>query len=140
MPITQTLSGWRIPEGIRWNLNFSPSRTIVWPALLPPWKRTIDVGAVGEQVDDFPLPSSPHWAPTMTRPGMTAEIVPGSTRPTARACVAAVGGRTAAAGRRTISIRRETVREPIWSSAPCDLRRCPSASALLVTSIERWFS
>ena len=38
-----------MPEGIRWNLNSSPSRTIVWPALLPPWKRIDEVGALGER-------------------------------------------------------------------------------------------
>ena len=55
LPITQVFSEWRMPEGIRWNLNSSPSRTIVWPALLPPWKRTIIVGPLGEQVGDLAL-------------------------------------------------------------------------------------
>lgn len=30
-----------------------------------------DVGALGQQVDELALPSSPHWAPTITMPGMT---------------------------------------------------------------------
>src|ERR1700753_3542851 len=69
LPITQALSEWRIPDGIRWNLNSSPSRTIVWPALLPPWKRTIVVARSASRSVILPLPSSPHWAPTMTTPG-----------------------------------------------------------------------
>ena len=32
-----------------------PSRTIVWPALLPPWKRTTMSALLGEQVDDLAL-------------------------------------------------------------------------------------
>ena len=55
LPITQVFSECRIPEGIRWNLNSSPSRTIVCPALLPPWKRTIIAARSREQVDDLPL-------------------------------------------------------------------------------------
>ncbi len=70
LPITQVFSEWRIPEGIRWNLNSSPSRTIVWPALLPPWKRTIVVARSASRSVILPLPSSPHWAPTMTTPGI----------------------------------------------------------------------
>ena len=66
---------WRIPEGIRWNLNSSPSRTIVWPALLPPWKRTITSARSASRSVILPLPSSPHWAPTMTTPGMAGELV-----------------------------------------------------------------
>src|SRR3954447_3157825 len=74
LPITQTLSEWRIPDGIRWNLNFSPSRTIVWPALLPPWKRTITSVRSASRSVTLPLPSSPHWAPTITKPGMAAAL------------------------------------------------------------------
>ena len=37
LPMMHFLPGCRIPEGIRCSANFSPSRTIVWPALLPPW-------------------------------------------------------------------------------------------------------
>ena len=40
---------------MRWNLNVSAARTIVCPALLPPWKRDDDVRALGEQVDDLAL-------------------------------------------------------------------------------------
>ncbi len=37
LPMTQVLASYRMPDGMRWNLNSSPSRTMVWPALLPPW-------------------------------------------------------------------------------------------------------
>jgi len=46
-------------------MNFRPFTTMVCPALLPPWNRTTQVDLLGEQIDDFPLPSSPHWAPIM---------------------------------------------------------------------------
>src|SRR6188474_630079 len=63
-----------MPEGIRWNLNSSPSRTIVWPALLPPWKRTIAAARSASRSVTLPLPSSPHWAPTMTSPGIAERL------------------------------------------------------------------
>src|SRR5262249_36754039 len=63
-----------MPEGIRWNLNSSVPRTIVWPALLPPWKRTIASARSASRSVTLPLPSSPHWAPTMTSPGMTGGL------------------------------------------------------------------
>ena len=34
---------------------FSPPTTSVWPALLPPWKRTTMSASLGEQVDDLAL-------------------------------------------------------------------------------------
>src|SRR5215216_6552256 len=77
LPITQTLSACRMPDGIRWNLNVSPSRTIVWPALLPPWKRTTRSACSASRSTTFPLPSSPHWAPTIARPGMAGSSVEG---------------------------------------------------------------
>ncbi len=73
LPIMHGLPGYRIPDGIRWNLNVSPSRTIVWPALLPPWKRTTASARSASRSVIFPFPSSPHWAPTMTMPG-TARV------------------------------------------------------------------
>src|SRR5919107_6272319 len=68
LPITHSLPGYRMPDGIRWNLNVSPLRTIVWPALLPPWKRTTASACSASRSVIFPLPSSPHWAPTITMP------------------------------------------------------------------------
>ena len=44
----------------------SPSTTSVWPALLPPWKRTTSCACGASQSTILPLPSSPHWAPTAT--------------------------------------------------------------------------
>ena len=46
-------------------------RTIVWPALLPPWKRTTASPCSASRSVILPLPSSPHWAPTITIPGMS---------------------------------------------------------------------
>src|SRR3954453_9985214 len=74
LPITHVFSECRIPEGIRWNLNSSPSRTIVWPALLPPWKRTIASARSASRSVTLPLPSSPHWAPTITSPGIAGAL------------------------------------------------------------------
>src|SRR4051794_31764125 len=56
-----------MPDGIRWNLNSSPSRTIVWPALFPPWNRTTISARSASRSVTLPLPSSPHWAPTTIR-------------------------------------------------------------------------
>src|SRR4030042_1199722 len=56
-----------MPEGMRWKSDFSPLTTRVCPALFPPVGRTI-VSENSEFMSTiFPLPSSPHWAPsTMT--------------------------------------------------------------------------
>src|SRR4051794_33316780 len=59
-----------MPDGIRWNFHFSPSRTIVWPALLPPWKRITRSARSAIRSVTLPLPSSPHWAPTITMPAI----------------------------------------------------------------------
>src|SRR5438034_11513896 len=75
-----------MPDGIRWNLNVSPLRTIVWPALLPPWKRTTASARSASRSTIFPLPSSPHWAPTMAIPGIAGE----SRAPSARKCFGAL--------------------------------------------------
>src|SRR3954471_2791537 len=64
---------------MRWNFHVSPSRTIVWPALLPPWKRATTSARRASRSTIFPFPSSPHWAPTMTVPGMV-ELSVGSRR------------------------------------------------------------
>src|SRR5689334_2494375 len=60
---------------MRWKAHFWPSRTIVWPALLPPWKRTTMSAFSASRSTILPLPSSPHWAPTMTMPGIEKECV-----------------------------------------------------------------
>ena len=66
----------RMPLGSRWVANFSPSMTIVWPALWPP-RRAHDVVDVRSRVVAsrsvaLPLPSSPHWAPRITMAGIAA--------------------------------------------------------------------
>src|SRR3954451_18007676 len=74
LPIAHTLPGYRIPDGIRWNLKVSLPRTIVWPALLPPWKRMTRSACSARRSVTFPLPSSPHWAPTTTFPGISLRV------------------------------------------------------------------
>src|SRR5579871_4966332 len=48
---------------------------MVCPALLPPWKPTTASARSPIRSVIFPLPSSPHWAPTMTIPGIAAPSV-----------------------------------------------------------------
>src|SRR5215208_5861628 len=55
---------------MRWKAHFTPSRTIVCPALLPPWNRMTISAPSAMRSTTLPLPSSPHWAPTITMPGM----------------------------------------------------------------------
>src|ERR1044072_7064115 len=64
-----------MPDGIRWNLNTSSPRTMVCLALLPPWKRITRSACSASRSTTFPFPSSPHWAPTITRPGMAKASV-----------------------------------------------------------------
>src|SRR5665647_1582701 len=59
---------------MRWSLNSSPSRTIVCPALLPPWKRATTSAFSASRSVILPLPSSPHWAPTTTVPGTLPSV------------------------------------------------------------------
>ena len=37
LPMTAVMWGYRIPLGTSWRAKVSPSTTIVWPALCPPW-------------------------------------------------------------------------------------------------------
>src|SRR4051794_38593041 len=68
LPITHFLPGYRIPDGIKRNFQTAPSRTMVWPALLPPWKRMTRSACSARRSVTLPLPSSPHWAPRITIP------------------------------------------------------------------------
>ena len=77
LPITHSLPRCRIPDGIRWSFHVWPSRTIVWPALFPPWKRTTASARSASRSVTFPLPSSPHWAPMITSPGMRSSVYVG---------------------------------------------------------------
>src|SRR4051794_33434956 len=70
LPITHFLPGYRIPDGIRWNFQVTPSRTMVCPALLPPWKRITTSACSASRSVTLPFPSSPHWAPTIAMPAM----------------------------------------------------------------------
>src|SRR5512132_1434659 len=73
-PITQRQPLCRIPEGIVCRTYFSRPTTTVWPALLPPWKRTTTFTCGVMTSTTFPLPSSPHCAPTTTMLGMTVPL------------------------------------------------------------------
>src|SRR4051794_18042728 len=64
-----------MPDGMRWNFHTSPACMIVWPALLPPWKRTTTSACSASRSMTLPLPSSPHWAPTTTVPGIAVQSV-----------------------------------------------------------------
>src|SRR3982074_2885931 len=64
-----------MPDGMRWNFHVSPAWMIVCPALLPPWKRTTTSACSARRSMTLPLPSSPHWAPTITVPGISVESV-----------------------------------------------------------------
>src|SRR3954462_12890949 len=69
-----------MPDGMRGNFHVSPAWMIVWPALLPPWKRTTTSACSARRSMTLPLPSSPHWAPTITVPGISLESVGGGER------------------------------------------------------------
>ena len=64
--VRAVLPSCRMPEGIRCRMVSLPWTLMVWPALLPPWKRTISPLCALSMSTIFPLPSSPHWAPIMT--------------------------------------------------------------------------
>src|SRR2546423_4904626 len=89
LPITHVLPGYRMPDGTRWNFHSSPLRTIVWPALLPPWKRITAAACSASRSVTLPLPSSPHWAPTITIDGICRPVYAGEApgRPSDRAGV-----------------------------------------------------
>src|SRR5262249_8870405 len=48
--------------------------TTVCPALLPPWYLTTKSTLSPSKSVALPLPSSPHWAPTITMAGMTTRL------------------------------------------------------------------
>src|SRR5215218_3877502 len=86
-----------MPLGIRWNFHLTSSRKIVWPALLPPWKRMTRSALSASRSVILPLPSSPHWAPMMTMPAISACSLRGPAR-ALRARLAVLGLRRGAAG------------------------------------------
>ncbi len=61
-----SLPGRTMPDGSSASLKTFSPMTSVWPALWPPWNRTITSAATHSQSTILPLPSSPHWAPTTT--------------------------------------------------------------------------
>src|SRR5688500_13017588 len=78
-PITQRQPLCRIPEGIVCRTYFSRPTTTVWPALLPPWKRTTTFTWGVITSTTLPLPSSPHCAPITTMLGIpvTSQLTEG---------------------------------------------------------------
>src|SRR5687768_6889888 len=72
-PSTQIAPGLKMPEGTRWSLNSPPSLTTVWPALLPPWNRMTRSASCARRSVIFPLPSSPHCAPTIAVTGTCSD-------------------------------------------------------------------
>src|SRR5919108_1340341 len=64
LPMIDNLPGRTTPDGNRLILYSTLPTTSVWPALLPPWKRTTTSARSDNQSTILPLPSSPHWAPT----------------------------------------------------------------------------
>src|SRR5919201_6293436 len=71
-PTTQRQPLCRMPDGIVCRTYFSRPTTTVWPALLPPWKRTTTLTWGVITSTTLPLPSSPHCAPITTMLGMPA--------------------------------------------------------------------
>src|SRR5690242_11862540 len=69
-PTTQRQPLWRMPEGIVCSTYFSRPTTTVWPALLPPEKRTTTLTWGVMTSTTLPLPSSPHCAPITTMLGI----------------------------------------------------------------------
>ena len=69
LPMTGVQPGVRMPDGSRCSAYFSPSMTIVCPALLPPLNFTTASTRLPSRSVALPLPSSPHWAPTRTIAG-----------------------------------------------------------------------
>src|SRR2546427_11819493 len=65
-PMIQRRPLWRMPDGIVCSTYFSRPTTTVWPALLPPEKRTTTSTCGVMTSTTLPLPSSPHCAPITT--------------------------------------------------------------------------
>src|SRR5436190_2318456 len=74
---------------MRCSLYTSSPRTIVWPALLPPWKRTTTSAFSARRSVILPLPSSPHWAPTTTMEGISRSSLGGDFEVRGRAALVA---------------------------------------------------
>src|SRR2546421_4422582 len=73
---------------------------MVWPALLPPWKRTTASARSASRSVTLPFPSSPHWAPTITIDGIRRRVYEagcGLRRPQVHAPVVSVQGQWVAA-------------------------------------------
>src|SRR3954470_14968738 len=84
---------------MRWNFHVTPSRTIVCPALFPPWNLMTRSAFSAMRSVILPLPSSPHWAPTITMPAIWAWSLRGPPR--------RAGARLSVRGR--LSVRRRFV-------------------------------
>src|SRR5437867_8340822 len=94
-PITHRQPLCRMPEGMVCSTYFSRPTTTVWPALLPPWKRTTTSTCGVITSTTLPLPSSPHCVPTTT---MLGTVVPSQLFEIPRGTVQHVGERQRALG------------------------------------------
>src|SRR3954447_20529083 len=72
--MTQMRPGWSTPAGTRFRIVFSPLTTRVWPALLPPWKRTTRSASAASRSTTLPFPSSPHCGPMTIVAGMALQV------------------------------------------------------------------
>src|SRR5580658_9495684 len=66
LPTTLVHSGRKTPPGTSCRTNFFPLMMTVCPALWPPAYRATTEKVRVSTSTILPLPSSPHWAPTMT--------------------------------------------------------------------------
>src|SRR3954466_6739931 len=53
-----------MPDGNKWRTNLRPRTYTVCPALWPPWYRATNENCGVRRSTIFPLPSSPHCAPS----------------------------------------------------------------------------
>src|SRR5688500_10688304 len=126
LAITEVAPGVRMPLGSRWVAYFSPSITMVWPALWPPLVRTTkSMGSVvASRSVALPLPSSPHWAPSTTIAGISALLASKAGKETAPA---------QGTGALAASRYRTSIRSPHgWNGRGTPVGYCPDVRSLLV--------
>ncbi len=70
LPITHRIPVCRIPDGIRCSTNLLAAHDHRVAGVVAAVVARDHLDAAAQQVDDLPLPSSPHWAPAITMFGM----------------------------------------------------------------------
>src|SRR4051812_38006262 len=123
---------------MRWNFHVSPWRTIVWPALLPPWKRTTASACSASRSTTLPLPSSPHWAPTITMPGIAGSLGRSRTRPPAglRGLAARVGAPQRQHLAHLLEARDGPLGDLLGERVALEVRRDDDGALLLVAGVD----